>query len=162
MTRALGKVLPKAVRVTKYGVLTGIKYAVSDNIQEVTNFLIISPRGNIMSQLFITNIEKSPLVVKIKVAVNMARPAEITVFSLVRQSGYLFLLALRSKEDDVIPKKGQRDCTVSLASIIESLGLLFVFSHCRLFQNLEEMFPQNGVCSFELTRPSGTRLFQGI
>ena len=75
MTRALGKVRPKDVRVTNYGVLTGIKDAVSDNIQEVTNFLIIAPRGNIMSQLFITNIEKSPLVVKIKVAVNIAHPA---------------------------------------------------------------------------------------
>ena len=162
MTRVLDKVRPKAVRVTKYGVLTGIKYAASDTIQEVTNFLILTPRGNIMSQLSSTNLEKSPLVVKIKVAVNMARPAEITVFSLVRQSGYLFLLALGSKEDNFITKKGQQNCTVSLASILESLGLLRVFSNCRLSQNLEDMFPQNGFCSFELICPSETRLFQGI
>ena len=56
MTRALGKVRPKAVRVTNDEVLTGIKDDVSDNIQDLTNFIVLAPRGNIMSQLFSTNI----------------------------------------------------------------------------------------------------------
>ena len=162
MTRALGKVRPKAVRVTNDGVITGIKEAVSDTIKEVTNFLVLAPRRNIMSQIFRMNIEKDPLVVQSKVAVNIFRPYEIKGFTLVSQGGYLFLLALGSKEDDVIPKEGQQNCTVSLVSIFESLGLLCVFPHCRLSQHLEELFPQNGVCSFGLIRPSGTRFFQDI
>ena len=59
MTRALGKVQPKAVRVTKYGVITGIKDAVSDKIQEVTNFLIIAPRSNSLDFLESTTASNS-------------------------------------------------------------------------------------------------------
>ena len=97
MKRALGKVRPKAIRVTNDGVLTGIEDAVSNTIQEVTNFLVLAPRVNIMSKLFSTNLDKGPLVVQSKVAVNIVHPAEITGFNLVRQSGYLFLLAFGSK-----------------------------------------------------------------
>ena len=59
-----------------------------------------------MSQLFSTNFEKGPLVVQSKVMVNIVRPAETTGSNLVSQGGYLFLLALGSKEDDVISKEG--------------------------------------------------------
>ena len=115
-----------------------------------------------MSQLFSTNLDKVPLFVQSKVAVNIVRPAENRGFTLVSQGSYLFLLVLRSKEDNIIPKEGQRNRTVSLASIFESLGLLRVFPHCHLSQHLEELFPQNGVCRFKLIRLSGTRFFQGI
>ena len=97
MKRALGKVRPKAVRVTNDGVLTGIKDAVIDTIKEMNNFLVLTSRVNIMYQLFSTNIEKGPMVVQSNMAVNIIRPAEITVFALVSQGGYLFLLALGSK-----------------------------------------------------------------
>ena len=106
MTRALGKVRPKAIRVTNDGILSGIEDAVSDTIQEVTNFLVLAPRVNIMPQLFSTNLDKGPLVVQSKLAVNIERPAEITGFALVSQSGYIFLLALGSKKDNGIIKKG--------------------------------------------------------
>ena len=115
MTRALENFRPKAVRVTNDGVLTGIKDAVIDNIKEMNNFLVLTSRVNIMYQLFSTNIEKGPMVVQSKMAVNIVLPAEITVFTLVSQISYLFLLYIRSKEDGVIPKMGQQNLTVSLA-----------------------------------------------
>ena len=115
-----------------------------------------------MSHLFRTNLEKGPLVVQSRVAVNIFRPAEVTGFALVSQSVYLVLLSLGLKEDNVTPKEGQQICTVSLASIIESLVLLRVFPNCCLSQHQEELFPQNGVRSFELICLSGTRFFQGI
>ena len=96
MTRSLGKVRTKAVRFADYSFLNGTKDTVSDIIQEVTKFLVFNPRGNIMSQLFSTNIERGPLVVQSKVVVNIFRPSRITGFTLVNQSGYLFLLALGS------------------------------------------------------------------
>ena len=61
-----------------------------------------------MSQLFSTNLDKVPLFVQSKVAVNIVRPAENRVFTLVSQGSYLFLLVLRSKEDNIIPKNGRK------------------------------------------------------
>ena len=83
-----------------------------------------------MSHLFSTNLEKCPLVVKIKVAVNIVHPAEIPGSTLVSQSGYIFLLALGSKEDVVILKEGQQNCTVNLVSILESLVIPSIWKSC--------------------------------
>ena len=76
------------------------------------------------------NLKKVPLVVQSKVAVNIVRPAEITEFAVVSQGSYLFLLALGSKEDVVILKEGQRNCTVNLVSILELLVLPSIWKSC--------------------------------